>query len=60
MRGQKEQEAWGGLQEAELRWNKACRGGVEGRVSTQAGLKEVCSQSGTSARNKVKWKGHFS
>lgn len=57
MRGQKNQEEWDGVQEAELSWNKACHGGVEGRISVGAKLKEACSQNETPGRNKMKWEG---
>lgn len=41
MRELKNQEEWDGLQEAELRWDKACHGGLEGRISMGAKLKEA-------------------
>lgn len=55
-RGQKNQEDWYGTQQAELRWNKACHGGVEGRISMGVKLKEAGSQNETTARNEMKWK----
>lgn len=55
--GWKDQEVWDGLQEAGLKWNKACCAGGEGRTGMQAKLKEVCHQNGTPARNKMKWGG---
>lgn len=37
--------------------NKACHGGVEGRISMGVKLKEAGSQNETTARNKMKRKG---
>lgn len=47
MRVQENQEEWDGVEETELRWNKACHGGVEGSMGAK--LKEAYSQSETPA-----------